>query len=328
MIVRFQILMLAFCLVAAQGFVSSPAFASGSFFDTIQSAEEQKAGRASEFEQQEPAPEEVAPDASTDIQFQISTTKPQAVKIIISNIIQTIIKKTGIVNLGKKIVTIFLPPGTSSGRTTNQPTSGTTGQTTTTKPTGTGVGQLPPAKPKPPTNTPPVATGALDLRDQIRAYGIDPVNGDTKWTDAELKDVLAVLTTLPAAFRSCTKTIKRDHNFQGNTSVLGYVRMGIPTVYMLDGASKSSALFQRTLVHEMTHTFQSSNRAVAQNWQSEFWQNGRPVPPSVTAYGNSQVLEDMAESVAVYFQNPGYMKSQQAKRYEFIKKFVMDGKEF
>jgi len=159
-------------------------------------------------------------------------------------------------------------------------------------------------------------------------YGINAVDGDgAVWSQRQLEEANKVLSTLPAGFRGCTKSIQRDSMFH-SPNVLGYVRMGIPTVHMLNSSCREGT-FQGTMVHEMTHTFQANHPDITRLWQQTFWPNGRnPSPPSVSSYGNTQPVEDMAEAVRAYWQSGSRMKQTHPDRYEFVKKYIMEGKEF
>lgn len=95
--------------------------------------------------------------------------------------------------------------------------------------------------------------------------------------------------------------------------------------------------FKRTLVHEMTHCFQNTYPQVYQAWAGRFWPGGRLSGTSPTGYGRTQPAEDMAESVATYYtggsiRNGMFVSRSGAtmdlNRYNFIKQYVMDGKEY
>lgn len=188
--------------------------------------------------------------------------------------------------------------------------------------------------PVPPTPTPtPVPGGNSKTQAAYMQaqFGITPKSGSNAvWSQAQLEAANKVLATLPASFRSATKSIQRDVAFNGKSGVLGWVQMGNPTVHLTNAACKVG-VFEGTLVHEMTHTFQAANPQVAKDWEKTFWPLGKwigPIPRSVTSYGNTEPLEDMAESVRLYWENGAWMKKNQPKRYEFIKTQVMAGKEF
>ncbi|RCK80202.1 MAG: hypothetical protein OZSIB_3384 [Candidatus Ozemobacter sibiricus] len=201
-----------------------------------------------------------------------------------------------------------------------------------------GGGTTTPPPSPPPTTTPPTTPPPGSLPGTIsglkkymtQRFGITPVDGDgASWSQRQLEEANKVLATLPAGFRSCTTKIQRDRMFQ-SPNVLGYVRMGVPTVHLMDSACKQGT-FQGTLVHEMTHCFQAKHPEITQLWKKTFWPMGGllgPWPPSVSSYGNSSYLEDMAESVRAYWQDGPAMKARQPKRYEFIKTYVMSGREF
>jgi hypothetical protein len=95
--------------------------------------------------------------------------------------------------------------------------------------------------------------------------------------------------------------------------------------------------FKRTLVHEMTHCFQNTYPQVMQTWSQKFWPGGRLVGQCPTGYGRTQPVEDMAESVATYWtggsiRNGVFVSrsgtTMDLERYNFIKKYIMDGKEY
>jgi hypothetical protein len=201
------------------------------------------------------------------------------------------------------------------------------GSTTTPTPPPTTTSPPPTTTPTPTVPSGGVSTQKAFMRQQ---FGITAKDGDgAVWSEAQLKAANAVLAKLPPHFRSFTKTITRDRMYR-NANVLGYVRMGIPEVHLTNSACKEGT-FQGTLVHEMVHTFQAENPTITRSWEKTFWPLGKfvgPIPRSVSSYGNTQPLEDMAESVRMYYQSGARMKQEQPKRYEFIKTHVMSGREF
>ena len=95
--------------------------------------------------------------------------------------------------------------------------------------------------------------------------------------------------------------------------------------------------FKRTLVHEMTHCFQNTYPQVYQSWSRTFWPGGRLSGTCPTGSGRTQPAEDMAESVATYYtggsiRNGMFVSRSGAtmdlNRYNFIKQYIMDGKEY
>ncbi|MBF0408665.1 MAG: hypothetical protein HQM10_15055 [Candidatus Riflebacteria bacterium] len=177
----------------------------------------------------------------------------------------------------------------------------------------------------------PAVNTISGIKARIRAkFGIDCKDGDgAAWTEKQLLAAEKVYETLPNIFLRCTKTAQRDSVFM-SPNVLGYVKMGIPTVHLMNSCVREKT-FEATLVHEMVHCFQSSNMHVANAWQKQFWPNGQaggPVSSSVSSYGNSQPLEDMAESVRSFWQDGKSMKSRYPDRYDFIKNYVMSGREY
>jgi len=191
---------------------------------------------------------------------------------------------------------------------------------------GTGSSGLPSSKQTAPTGD--IAT--LKRLIQVR-FGIKTLEGsNTTWSKRQLEETFKVLNSLPASFRWYTKNLQRDAMFQNSPNILGWVQMGVPTVHITNAACREG-IFQGTIVHEMTHCFQAANPEIAQKWEAKFWPWGKlfgPRPPSVSEYGNSQPMEDMAESVRAYWANGPLMKVQQPERYEFIRKYVMGGVTF
>jgi Mlc titration factor MtfA (ptsG expression regulator) len=89
------------------------------------------------------------------------------------------------------------------------------------------------------------------------------------------------------------------------------------------------------LVHEMAHCFHFAQSGVFSKWQSQFWGgrngysgSGSQVSSSVSSYGNSNSMEDFAESVRAYYMSGASMKRTHPDRYEFVKKYVMAGVEY
>jgi len=306
--------------------VPMPALAqSGSYLDTLYQANEsgqneEPAATAEPTAQSEEAAVPQAGGETSPVHFQQCQMTASQVEALIRNIIQQILSKYGC-GLGGRVIIIRIPqPGTT----------GTTGTTGTCKPPATPpVTQPAPTKPAP--TTPPATTGTSSvagLKAEMKAkYGIAATDGDgAVWSQRQLEEANKVLATLPEGFRSSTKSIQRDAAYM-SPGVLGYVRMGIPTVHMLN-SSCYDRTFQGTLVHEMTHTFQANNMHLVNSWKSQFWSGGRPNPPSVSGYGNTQAVEDFAESVRTYWQSGAAMKKSQPARYEFIRKHVMGGTEY
>jgi len=143
----------------------------------------------------------------------------------------------------------------------------------------------------------------------------------------KLEALYKTLSQLPESFRSRTDKISY-HNIDSN--VAGYVWIPKKTVHL-----NASASLYGTLIHEMTHTWQGGNRALSDKWSSQFWgrrsafnQKGGKGSGSVTSYGNTNPLEDMAESVRFYATNPINMKRTHPNRYAFITNNIMNGAEY
>ncbi|MBF0501082.1 MAG: hypothetical protein HQM09_13165 [Candidatus Riflebacteria bacterium] len=156
-------------------------------------------------------------------------------------------------------------------------------------------------------------------------YGIEAVDGSSKWTQSQKDEANRILGTLPDSFRSCTKTITRESD-NAQPGALGWSDTR-GNVWLAD-CSCDGRSFQGPFVHEMTHNFQGSHPDVMAAWKTQFWASGSPNPSSVSSYGNSSPAEDMAESVRNYWQVCPQLKQKDPARYEFIKKNIMNGVEY
>ena len=168
-----------------------------------------------------------------------------------------------------------------------------------------------------------------ELRAEMRrTHNVNPVDGSARWTSAQLAATNNLLSTLPNSFKRHTQNIKRERLISNHPNVLGSVALGIPTVNIADSATRSRSTWEGTIIHEMTHTFQANNREITARWERQFWNGNRPRSASVSHYGNTCPLEDMAEAVRAYWQAGPRMKQSHPDRYEFVRQFIMDGKEF
>ncbi len=171
--------------------------------------------------------------------------------------------------------------------------------------------------------TPP--QGSASLVSELKAkFGISPRNGSARWNESQLRSAFRVLSSLPEAFRKCTKYIQRDG---GQGGILGWVMLGNPTVH-IESAAVSPGTFQGTLVHEMVHCFQAENNNILRMFQRTFWPNGRMSGRSVSRYGCTQMIEDMAECGRAYWAKGALMKKYYPGRYEFMRRYVFKGVEF
>lgn len=313
---------------------SSPVFAGGSVLDTInQSGDEGQDSRDLSLESsvpenqpsvEAPPPEPVvaAPVAPVSGKGEVLLLTADEMEKIIQQVIQRILSTMGISSCNGVRIIIIRCPGTTSGSTT---------PTTPTEPATPAPTPIPtcPNNPAPtPTPSNPATSEGLKA-DMAAKYGIKAISSDVNWTQRQLEEANKVLDTLPEGFRGCTKNIQRDSMFQ-SPGVLGYVQMGIPTVHLLSSCCQMGT-FQGTLVHEMTHCFQAEHPDITNAWTAKFWPNGRyggPSSSSVSSYGNTQPVEDFAESVRAYWQNGPRMKQAYPDRYAFIQQYVMSGKEY
>ena len=95
--------------------------------------------------------------------------------------------------------------------------------------------------------------------------------------------------------------------------------------------------FQKTLIHEMGHCFHIANPDKFQAWKSLVWPNGTIKGTSVSTYGGTMPEEDFAECCAYYVLGgkivDGFFVAANGgkidmDRYNFIKTYVMSGKEY
>jgi len=182
-----------------------------------------------------------------------------------------------------------------------------------------------------------LATSAL--RALIKSvFGVDLVGGDEtaadpaqrSWTQMMVFDVYRTLYSLTNQFRVYMTRILREPIGLNNPNVAGYVWSNRPhEVTMCDAAAKYG-VFREVLVHEMAHSFTFNNMNVYTAWVQNFWTpDGKSLKtPSVTAYGCTNPHEDIAESVKVFWQSGDALKQKDPARYEFVKKYFFNGREY
>ncbi len=189
-------------------------------------------------------------------------------------------------------------------------------------------------------------------------------------------------------FMKATTKIVRDKALPENTviatvdddnreNVAGYVTSGDTVVHILDRAvtlseknikeledinkrkfSQSQLMkhvedsYVHTIVHEMTHAFQHSEKAkgndLVAKWQEKFWQNETQIKTdgiAPSAYAKTAPYEDMAECVAYYVTGGGVKytntdgkevvraydftaSTMDIERYNWIKENIFNGVEF
>ena len=166
----------------------------------------------------------------------------------------------------------------------------------------------------------------------VSKHGITFSGVDKNWTKNEIGACYNLFENIDGFFVKHTKGVKRQSMYR-SPGVLGYVRMPTPVVYLLDSTCRSRSQLQNTLSHEMAHTFQCTERTLSDQWSRQFhgisssWDRRR-VSGAPTSYGNTNTLEDMAESVRLYIFNPTNLKGGWSTRYNFIKANMMKGSEY
>lgn len=176
------------------------------------------------------------------------------------------------------------------------------------------------------------------VADYIKAikskFDITMADGTSSWTLESLKSVYAAFLRLPKTFLAFTKTIERISTTSLGANIGGYVNSGSPSKIYLTNLGAQVDLVG-VIVHEMTHCFHLMNNGVMNSFINQFWgarnsYTGQITQKSssVSAYGNTNPYEDLAESVRVYYMSASSMKSKYPDRYAFIKQYVMNGSEF
>ncbi len=180
---------------------------------------------------------------------------------------------------------------------------------------------------------------AVDINDAmslVRAlkdkFNITVETGTAQWSLSQLQQTYQTLCKLPPSFVAQTNMIQRISTTNLGANVGGYVSSGAPRVYITDHGTRSMTF---VLVHEMAHCFHFAKPAIFNQWQSQFWGGrngysgtGTQISPSVSSYGNTNAMEDFAESVRAYYMSGPAMKRSHPDRYEFIKNNVMGGVEY
>lgn len=180
------------------------------------------------------------------------------------------------------------------------------------------------------------AVDTNDAMSLVRAlknkFNITVETGTAQWSLSQLQQTYQTLSKLPPSFIAETKLIQRISTTNLGAGVGGYVSSNAPRVYVTDHGTRSMTF---VLVHEMAHCFHFAKPAIFAQWQSKFWGGrngysgtGTQVSKSVSSYGNSNSMEDFAESVRAYYMSGSSMKRSHPDRYEFIKNNVMAGVEY
>jgi len=187
---------------------------------------------------------------------------------------------------------------------------------------------------------------------------------NSRFSRRQLEIIIEVLEKLPEHYRSCTRIIRRDDMRRKSDgtpmtfmSSLAYADMdGSRSITFLDGSfsnvrvghpyfqgflplktMNSEEAFRHILVHEMAHSFQHAHPELVDEWVESFWKRSGihylnpaspPYPKSVSSYGNVNPLEDMAEAVAMYVEDPKRMMRLNKRRYEFVRDKIMNGREY
>ncbi|MFZ5951627.1 MAG: hypothetical protein ACOYXC_13035 [Candidatus Rifleibacteriota bacterium] len=171
------------------------------------------------------------------------------------------------------------------------------------------------------------AAGASEIKSK---YGITLLDGKawreqfetgtaSKWSAAKIAQLDQILSKIPANFRKCTSGFSMQGKITANDDGTEIGGLGGDPIILSEGSTNTSEDFHHLVAHEMTHEFQRKNANMCRQWAAQFWNNGQPKKSSITDYGNTNFMEDMAECVAEYFKNPEKLRQHDPERYEFVK---------
>jgi thiol-disulfide isomerase/thioredoxin len=176
---------------------------------------------------------------------------------------------------------------------------------------------------------------ASEIAQKIREkFGVEIVNAEYTWTAQELKMTYEILSELPMSFVQKTRVLAKGSSekvFPGMGNCAGFASGSSVTITPLGFSD-----YKRVLIHEMGHCFHFQTYELQNQFQQKFWSGrngysgnaGTPNPPAISQYGNSNVMEDMAEAIAYYVVYGKSMQKMDAARYELVKNLVMEGKEW
>ncbi|MBF0407172.1 MAG: hypothetical protein HQM10_07455 [Candidatus Riflebacteria bacterium] len=164
---------------------------------------------------------------------------------------------------------------------------------------------------------------------------LDGIDG-TKWTKEALEYTYQVLSSLPKYFTIWPELLIREGRSTQGPLVGGRAEFKTLTwsdgrienkdvfIYLYNISLRDPITFKQTLVHEFAHCYFMAHQKLETEWQNLFWKKGMPEPPSVSDYGNSNLYEDMAESVARFVSEPEILRVLNPLRYQFIKEKVFN----
>lgn len=176
---------------------------------------------------------------------------------------------------------------------------------------------------------------ASEIAQKIREkFGVEIVNAEYTWTAQELKMTYDILSELPKSFVQKTRVLAKGSSekvFPGMGNCAGFASGSSVTITPLGFSD-----YKRVLVHEMGHCFHFQTYEIQSQFQQKFWSGrngysgsaGTPNPPAISQYGNSNVMEDVAEAIAYYVTYGKSMQKMDPQRYELVKNLVMEGKEW
>ncbi|MFC1744355.1 hypothetical protein ACFL35_10210 [Candidatus Riflebacteria bacterium] len=151
---------------------------------------------------------------------------------------------------------------------------------------------------------------------------------DRDFSRQELVEVYAAFRAMPAGFVQA-RTLSRANYHSRSGAIAGITKSttitssrgvyGYSDIVMYNPAAGD---FSKVLVHEFMHA-SSFRTGLINKWQANFSKKNSP-----TTYGKSDIEEDMCESVGLYYSNPVQLKACSKERYNFIKKYIMQNKEF
>jgi hypothetical protein len=180
------------------------------------------------------------------------------------------------------------------------------------------------------------ATYGITLRDQVDA-SINTASGNTysgtkaSFSLAQLQAMKKYLAKLPKKWKDALRgqtfcafaSIKKA---SAPKSVLyGVAFRKEKQVWVAETSNGDIYGWEGTFVHEVTHVLHHVDWSLAEAWAKEFWAGKMsppppPTTPAPTDYGETHAVEDLAESVMIYYLDPG--KLDKARR-DFIAKHIL-----
>ncbi|MBF0410312.1 MAG: hypothetical protein HQM10_23400 [Candidatus Riflebacteria bacterium] len=171
-------------------------------------------------------------------------------------------------------------------------------------------------------------------KDIERAFGIKISEGlagedASRWAPDDLAFLYGLIDSLPPYFTRMPDSIKLSKETDYSSQMMTSVTMFVGFVTNMDLTVKTDTLqrnketLRYIYIHEFAHCLWFDHKNIQSLWERAFWPGGKAEPPSITDYGNSNIMEDFAESIAVYVASPTELLKKNHERYDFIERHVV-----